>query len=106
MKTLAIALLILATTSFAHEFEVEDDVVVLHESDFHAALDHFEFVMAEFYAPWCGHCKKLAPEYTKAAGILKGKTNVALAKIDATVEKSLAEEFEIKGFLIILIKKN
>ncbi len=78
----------------------EESVVTLTDSTFHDFVKSNEFVLAEFYAPWCGHCKQLAPEYEKAAKALKaqGVKNVVLAKIDATAEKTLAEEFEIGGF--------
>jgi protein disulfide isomerase len=52
--------------------------------------------LVEFYAPWCGHCKKLAPEFERAAVELKG--TVALGKVDATEEKDLASKYNIKGF--------
>jgi protein disulfide isomerase len=57
-------------------------------------------VLVEFYAPWCGHCKTLEPEYKKAANIIRkaGTPAVVLAKVDATVEKDLASRFSITGF--------
>jgi len=58
----------------------------------------------EFYAPWCGHCKALAPEWEKAAASLKGK--VPIAKVDCTEEESLCQDFEVQGYPTLKLFRN
>ncbi|KAL7115765.1 hypothetical protein ACP275_04G201600 [Erythranthe tilingii] len=75
----------------------EKDVVVLTGGNFSDFVDEYKYVMVEFYAPWCGHCKALAPEYAAAATELKAE-NVKLAKVEATEENDLTEKYEVQGF--------
>ncbi len=49
------------------------------------------------FAPWCGHCKALAPEYETAATTLKEK-DIALVKVDCTEEADLCKEYGVEGY--------
>jgi protein disulfide isomerase len=77
----------------------EKDVIVLTDKTFDEKVNDADIMLVEFYAPWCGHCKKLAPEYAVAATtLLKNDPPIKLAKVDCTVETALASRFGIKGY--------
>nr|CAD7590271.1 unnamed protein product [Timema genevievae] len=77
--------LILLISLFYITLGAEEDVLELGDEDFSTVLGEHDTVLVMFYAPWCGHCKKLKPEYAKAAGLIKGNDPpIALAKVDCT----------------------
>ncbi|XP_041464470.1 protein disulfide-isomerase A3-like [Lytechinus variegatus] len=61
------------------------DVIELSDSDFDDHVQDAELILVEFFAPWCGHCKRLAPEYETAATKLQRESPpIPLAKVDCT----------------------
>jgi len=53
--------------------------------------------LVEFFAPWCGHCKTLAPIYEQLAEVFPS-SKVSIAKVDADEHKSLGKRFGVQGF--------
>uniref|UniRef100_A0A1I7U8R6 protein disulfide-isomerase n=1 Tax=Caenorhabditis tropicalis TaxID=1561998 RepID=A0A1I7U8R6_9PELO len=73
------------------------DVVILTDSNFEKlVLNSKEAWMVEFFAPWCGHCQKLEPEWKKAAREMGGR--VKFGALDATAHQQMAQKFMIQGF--------
>lgn len=62
------------------------------------ALDPTKDVLVEFYAPWCGHCKKLVPIYEQVGNAFAAEPNVVIAKVDATASQELASKYGVEGY--------
>jgi len=77
------------------------------DSDFESKIQNHDVALVEFYAPWCGHCKKLAPEYEIAAtSLASSDPPVALIKVDCTVETKTCGKYGVNGYPTLKIFKN
>ncbi|PFH38095.1 putative protein disulfide isomerase-related protein (provisional) [Besnoitia besnoiti] len=87
-----------SSDSSSQKSEGTSDVIELTDANFNQLVmkDEKSVWFVEFYAPWCGHCKALAPTWEEVATALKGKVKVG--KVDATTEKVLASTYGIRGF--------
>jgi len=94
------AIFVFALVALAALCAAEDSkVVVLNKDNFDKVVNEAETILVKFYAPWCGHCKHLAPEYIKAAEILeKDGEGVILAEVNAEEETDLAHRFDVHGY--------
>ncbi|CAM9213618.1 unnamed protein product [Scytosiphon promiscuus] len=61
-------------------------------------MDPTKHALVEFFAPWCGHCKSLAPVYEKLGRVFEAESSVVVAKVDAVEEKDLGNRFGVSGF--------
>merc|ERR1712168_612986 len=76
------------------------DVLELSDDTFKDGVSGKDIILVEFYAPWCGHCKRLAPEYdTAAAELIKNDPPIALAKIDCVGDgKESCSKYGVSGY--------
>ena len=93
MRTTELALGLVGAAALATASDVHD----LKKDTFTDFVQENPLVLAEFFAPWCGHCKALAPEYEEAATTLKEK-DIQLAKVDCTEEADLCKDYGVEGY--------
>ncbi|SJX61895.1 probable protein disulfide-isomerase precursor [Sporisorium reilianum f. sp. reilianum] len=94
LLSLSIALLVLAATALAGNV-----LDLTATKDFNKHIGKSQGVLVKYYAPWCGHCKSLAPIYEKVAdAFAQQKDTVLIAKVDADKNKELGQQAGIKGF--------
>jgi len=73
-------------------------------ADFDTLLAHNPALIVDFYAPWCGPCKKLEPTFIKLSEKYKGK--VTFFRIDLEESKQLASELGITAIPLMVAYKN
>jgi len=78
------------------------DVLIVTDANIQQAIDGSKHVLLKVYAPWCGHCKSLAPTWDKLATTFRDEPSVEIAKLDATGETASAKKFEVKGYPTLL----
>ncbi|MFH4979771.1 hypothetical protein AB6A40_006480 [Gnathostoma spinigerum] len=84
-----------------------DVVATLKDDDFDSILEEHELALVKFFAPWCGHCKRLKPEFEKAAKKLRGDDPpVFLAEVDCTDVKETCKRFDVSGYPTMKIFRN
>lgn len=93
LKTIAFAALTVVVSA-------KSAVIDLIPSNFdQVVLKSGKPTLVEFFAPWCGHCKTLAPVYEELASAFEhAKDKVQIAKVDADAQRDLGKRFGVQGF--------
>jgi len=96
-------------TGSAGAKEVKSDVAMLNKDNFEEKVKE-GVAFVKFFAPWCGHCKRLAPTWEALATKFEGKSGVTIAKVDCTADdnsnKDLCNAQGVNGFPTLNIYKN
>ncbi|KIY49249.1 disulfide isomerase [Fistulina hepatica ATCC 64428] len=81
------------------------DVISLTASTFEPIVNPESLMLVEFFAPWCGHCKNLAPHYEEAATALR-EHNIKLAKVDCVDQADLCSAQDVGGYPTLKVFRN
>lgn len=73
-------------------------VVELNPENFHQIVNPKVNSFVKFFAPWCGHCKKLEPDYEKFAAAFVNEPDVVVARVDCDQHRDLCSEFSVSGY--------
>lgn len=100
MRLLSLAAL--AHLAFAGFYD-SSPVLELDPSNFDSVVLTNDTSIVEFYAPWCGHCRNLQPEYVKAAKHLQDIAVVGAVNCDEAKNKPLCSKYRVEGFPTLIV---
>ena len=83
--------------------EEESAALILNPENFAAVTTSGKAVFVKFFAPWCGHCKRMAPDWEKLALSLKENDKVVIAKLDGSRYSDLTKNLPISGYPTLLM---
>lgn len=78
--------------------------VTVTDGNFETFIKHYDKVVVDCWAPWCGPCKILAPTIDELAGEVDG--NVAFGKLNTDENNNTAQRFKIMGIPTLMFFKN
>lgn len=81
-----------------------DKTIGLSPSEYDNLLNSDKKILIDFYAEWCGPCKKMAPYLTKMESELKDK--VVIIRIDADKNKTMVSKLKIDALPTLLLYEN
>lgn len=87
----------LVAGAVASEF-TSQHLVHLTNSNFDEKMGDGKVYFIKFYAPWCGHCKRLAPTWKELAEDFKSSSKIAIAHVDCTTDREVCTTADIKGY--------
>ncbi|KAI7892401.1 thioredoxin-like protein [Mucor mucedo] len=106
-KTFLFAAIAATFSALTHSVLADEasDVLTLSDKNFDKEVLDQDLMLVEFFAPWCGHCKALAPEYEIAATTLKDK-EIKIAKVDCTENQDLCQKYDVRGYPTLKVFRN
>ena len=79
-------------------------IAAVNEANFDKTAASAEYLVLDFYADWCPHCRRLAPTVEALADEYAGKT--VIAKVDLDENQKLGDRFEVESIpTLVLLKK-
>eukprot|EP00001_Collodictyon_triciliatum_P191430 34265_1 len=90
LATLALFALVFAAQAFAAR--------ELTPETFPSVVGGSKAAFVKFYAPWCGHCKRLAPDWEKLGEAFQNNPLVEIAKVDCDQHKELCSSHQVQGY--------